>query len=306
MRTSEKTDKLCPALAKAYLNLTDPQVDAENDHFDSKYAKLSTGTAIVRPVLAAEDLFYVQGAKKDPEGWVLVTRIVHSSGQWQETDYPLITDKNPQKQASANTYARRHALFAALGLAPIDDDDGKTASSTQSKEDAEKAYQDGAAAGRRWAVQQYFDKKKVDGFNGVSFASKLKKAGVPHSLELVKMWRIYRGMQKPSLMKAADREGLAALLASAKGKAAWKEFEKACGPLPRKKAKKPPTLSETLTKVNLTLDDVRGFCEFNKRPKPEEMDDEQRAVLIGWLTTKKDGATGADAVVTWLESQGGE
>jgi len=59
---------------------------------------------------------------------VLVTRIIHTSGEHIEGEFPLVCkDPNdPQKLGSAVTYARRYALSAALGIT-ADDDDGQAA-----------------------------------------------------------------------------------------------------------------------------------------------------------------------------------
>ena len=146
MRTSETTAELYKALAAAQAELTDPNASAKNDHFGSTYAKLSDGTGIIRPVLAKHGLSYTQGLQyRSPDlgGLTMITRIAHASGEWQETDYPVVSDgKNPQKQASANTYARRHALFGAVGIAPSDDDDGERASGRGGKA-SEDAFNEG-------------------------------------------------------------------------------------------------------------------------------------------------------------------
>jgi len=59
---------------------------------------------------------------------VLTTRLMHSSGEWLEGEWPLNPVKNdPQALGAASTYARRYSLMAALGIA-TEDDDGETAS----------------------------------------------------------------------------------------------------------------------------------------------------------------------------------
>jgi hypothetical protein len=65
------------------------------------------------------------------EGYqLIVTRIMHTSGQWMEDEgYILNPTKNdPQGMGSAVTYARRYTLGASLGIITEDDDDGNKAS----------------------------------------------------------------------------------------------------------------------------------------------------------------------------------
>jgi len=198
MRTSEQTDALSAAMAKAWAKLTDPVADAKNSHFGSTYAKLSAGTTVIRPALASEGLSYSQGiGKSEALGHVMITRITHASGQWQETDYPIAISAKPQAMASANTYARRHALFAAVGVAP-DDDDGEGA------HERAPTYDEGRKDEAARIIEQ------------------LNAPAAPR-------YCLWLGRSKPSQMDAGAREKLIAYLASDKGAASWDDYEAACG-----------------------------------------------------------------------------
>ena len=222
MRTSEQTDALSSAMAKAWAKLTDPVADAKNSHFGSTYAKLSAGTTVIRPALASEGLSYSQGiGKSEALGHVMITRITHASGQWQETDYPIAISAKPQAMASANTYARRHALFAAVGVAP-DDDDGEGA------HERAPTYDEGRKDEALRIIEQ-LNAPAAPGYHGASFAAKLKGEGVGHTLEQVKRFCLWLGRSKPSQMDAGAREKLIAYLASDKGAASWDDYEAACG-----------------------------------------------------------------------------
>jgi hypothetical protein len=62
---------------------------------------------------------------------VLRTLLVHSSGEWLGTDWPVgaYARLTPQQLGSALTYARRYSLFPLVGIAGQDeDDDGERAS----------------------------------------------------------------------------------------------------------------------------------------------------------------------------------
>lgn len=67
----------------------------------------------------------------------MVTRIIHKSGQWQETISPMPIDLSnqgmsvSQAMGVAHTYARRYGINAALNIVTDEDTDGRT-----EKEDA--------------------------------------------------------------------------------------------------------------------------------------------------------------------------
>ena len=307
MRTSETTAELYKALAAAQAELTDPAASAENDHFKSKYAKLSDGTGIIRPVLASHGLSYSQGLQyRAPElgGLTMVTRIAHASGEWMETDYPVTSDpKNPQRQASANTYARRHALFGAVGIAPSpsDNDDGERASGRGGKA-AEDAFNEGSRAGRAWAIKQILAKAR-DGYHGAGAAKALKDAGVDHSLEHVKLWCLWLGKDKPSRMQAAQLDAAIKFLSSPKGAESWETFAAECGPIPKQKKRVPKWFREALEGMDWKVDEVRAWCGSEGWGDPVSWPKQKQEGLMEALK----GGEKAQALAAWLEArQGGE
>lgn len=133
MRFSEPFNELAAALAKAQGDFGPLVKGRENPHFKSRYADLAAVLDVIRAPLAEHALCYVQGEVLDDTGRPvrLVTRLMHSSGQWVETDYPIsVTDSRggsaAQAVGSALTYARRYSLQALFGLA-AEDDDGEAA-----------------------------------------------------------------------------------------------------------------------------------------------------------------------------------
>jgi hypothetical protein len=69
----------------------------------------------------------------------LTTRLLHSSGEWMESDYPIKPVKpDPQGYGSAITYARRYCLMAVAGIAP-EDDDGNEASRLNDRQEPASA-----------------------------------------------------------------------------------------------------------------------------------------------------------------------
>jgi hypothetical protein len=97
-----------------------------------KYADLTAVLSTVLPALSKNGLAVVQTF--EPAGdteQVLVTSLLHTSGERIESKLPLVVPKgrNPLHDwGGATTYSRRYALLAILSLsAGIEDDDGNHA-----------------------------------------------------------------------------------------------------------------------------------------------------------------------------------
>lgn len=133
MHTSETINEIATALAKVQGLIKNPAKESENPHFKNRYADLSQGLNAVRPILSEHSIALVQMTRMDGELMMLDTRLVHSSGQWIESSYPVCKFPTRQQEAgSALTYARRYSLFALVGIAGADeDDDGNDASREQ-------------------------------------------------------------------------------------------------------------------------------------------------------------------------------
>ena len=138
MNTSETIDQIATALAKAQGEIANPTKEAENPHFRSRYADLASGINAVKNALSANGIAVVQATYMSEDVMMLSTRLVHSSGQWFGSEYPVI--KFPckhQEAGSALTYSRRYALFALAGIAG-DDDDGNEASKSETPAPAKR------------------------------------------------------------------------------------------------------------------------------------------------------------------------
>lgn len=124
---SEQIDKLTEALAKAAANIENATLNKVNPHFKSKYADLAAIFDAVRKPLAAQGLIVTQTTELREGGFVLVTTLAHSSGQFIKSEYPLPANGKPQEVGSALTYARRYSLSAIAGIAADEDDDANAA-----------------------------------------------------------------------------------------------------------------------------------------------------------------------------------
>ena len=134
---SEQIDQLAAALSELQSRMSTVNKSAANPFFKSKYTPLEDIVDSIRPHLRDLGLSFMQGGVltddtvSSTEGlsvlsrMVLVTKIMHKSGQWIESFFPLdaVKDKNgvitPQAWGSASSYARRYGLQAAFGITKI-------------------------------------------------------------------------------------------------------------------------------------------------------------------------------------------
>jgi len=129
MTRSDSIGALAAALAKAQGAMQNAAKDARNPHFNSRYADLAAIVDAQRGPLATNELCVVQIPSTPEPGVVaLKTLLVHSSGEWLESDELRVTarDAGPQAVGSCLTYLRRYQLAALVGIAP-EDDDGEAA-----------------------------------------------------------------------------------------------------------------------------------------------------------------------------------
>jgi ERF superfamily protein len=134
-QSSEKIGAIAAALARAQVNLTNPEKSLtavihspfprENDRI-FRYASLASGLDIIRKTLSQQEIATVQTTRIESiTGQVrLTTLLAHSSGEWISSDWPVCADKEteaPHRMGAALTYARRYALFTLVGIAGEDD-----------------------------------------------------------------------------------------------------------------------------------------------------------------------------------------
>jgi len=80
----------------------------------------------VRKSLGRHEIATVQTTAIDEGAGLvrLMTVLAHSSGEWISSEWPVcpVADTaSPQRMGAALTYARRHSLFALVGIAGEDD-----------------------------------------------------------------------------------------------------------------------------------------------------------------------------------------
>lgn len=134
-RSSESISNLAAALAKAQIELVNPEKSLTATIKPAgpgrgaqtfNYASLSSGLDIVRKTLGQHEIATVQTTAVDQTTGLinLTTLLAHASGEWIASDWPVcsvIETETPHRMGAALTYARRYALFTLVGIAGEDD-----------------------------------------------------------------------------------------------------------------------------------------------------------------------------------------
>lgn len=152
LKFSTDIDQLAPAIVAFQGETENPKASSDNPYYHSRYADLAEIRSTIRPTLHKHGLCIIQapsvrhvpiGQAGDVHTYVnVVTRLMHSSGQWIEMEIESLCrdmarkgDERvdpkiiPSVQAigSCTSYLRRYSVNAILGLAQ-EDDDGNGAS----------------------------------------------------------------------------------------------------------------------------------------------------------------------------------
>jgi hypothetical protein len=123
MKSSESIEKLALALCAAQGEMGGAVKGSANPFFKSSYADLTSVIKAIKEPCFKNGLSYVQLPHRDGNSIGVVTRLIHTSGQWIEHEFTLPMVKgDPQAAGSAITYARRYALQALFGIPAVDDD----------------------------------------------------------------------------------------------------------------------------------------------------------------------------------------
>lgn len=133
MNQSESLDALSKALAAAQGEMKNAVLNRVNPHFKNRYADLAAIRDAVVPALSKRGIAVTQFTDFRDGNSVLVTRLMHESGQWIEGVYPLTQQTNPQAMGSQLTYARRYTLSAIAGISADEDDDAEIATANKNE-----------------------------------------------------------------------------------------------------------------------------------------------------------------------------
>ena len=133
MKFSEQTDKLMPAVIKAWSGIEAAVKNSVNPHLKNHYADLASIMDAVKQPLSENGLAVFQPVKDiegtDLPGATVETYIMHTSGQYMMSEFSMTaTERKPQTIGATITYLRRYALGSMLGLVAEEDDDGNAGS----------------------------------------------------------------------------------------------------------------------------------------------------------------------------------
>jgi len=124
---TEQLKELPKALCSFYAQLPTIHEDGRANY--GNYATLPGILGILLPALSKNGLAVVQTFEEGQDRPILVTSLLHTSGERVESRLPLISNSGRNVQhdlAGSISYFRRYALLAILGIAPgiVDDDAG--------------------------------------------------------------------------------------------------------------------------------------------------------------------------------------
>ena len=133
LESSEKTETIYPALAKAIASFPPLKMDSVNPHHKNKYASLSALLDCVKGPLQENGIMLLQPAYENQESATVKTILIHvDTGEWvlAGLNIPIGRGNNAaQAMGSAITYGRRYSLSSLLGIAAEEDTDGNQAGS---------------------------------------------------------------------------------------------------------------------------------------------------------------------------------
>lgn len=122
---------LIKALTAVQLEMKSVKKSVENGFLKTKYADLAAVCDYAYPILAKHGLAISQPAVLINEKQYIKTMLLHTSGEYLESHWP-ITGVKQQELGSAASYARRYSLTSIIGLSAsgegavdVEDDDGQ-------------------------------------------------------------------------------------------------------------------------------------------------------------------------------------
>jgi len=127
MKQSESIKELATALCLAQAEMGGAIKESKNPFFKSSYADLTSVIKVVKEPFSNNGLSFVQLPVSGETYVGVTTMLMHTSGEWIQSEYMLpMTKRDPQAAGSAITYARRYALQSLAGIPSVDDDGEST------------------------------------------------------------------------------------------------------------------------------------------------------------------------------------
>lgn len=125
--------KIALALSKAQAKIQPPEKNrtVEVKDRDGKklyefdYADYNAIVGAIRGPLSENEIAFTHTIE-NVGGWLLITRLIHSSGEELRSTYPLPNSADPKTLGGAITYGKRYCLSALTGCVADDDIDAET------------------------------------------------------------------------------------------------------------------------------------------------------------------------------------
>ena len=207
MTTSNTIADLAKALALAQGAMNGAIKDNKGAFANTKYASLASVWDACREPLTKNGLSVVQSTRMEGNAVVIITTLLHSSGEYISGEISLPPTKpDPQGHGSAITYARRYALAAMVGIAP-EDDDGADASAPPNPNTTNKrtgqqlptsAAKAHVAAPEELASQ--FAKKAIDDLSLLTTAGQMQKYFVSNKSGIYRLAQAYPALWRRAVV----------------------------------------------------------------------------------------------------------
>lgn len=139
---SRKTiGQIAGALAKAQGKIEPPQKNKTvkvrtktGQEYTFDYADYAAIVAAVKGPLTENGIAWTHLIERAGNGFILVTKLIHSSGEELEAIYPLPATYEPKDFGGAMTYGKRYCLSALTGCSADDDLDADPENTTDFKD----------------------------------------------------------------------------------------------------------------------------------------------------------------------------
>jgi hypothetical protein len=130
MKKSETIAELAKALASFQGEVKQPTKDKNNPFFKSKYVDLEGVVQAITSISGNHGLSFIQYPLNQDNKVGIVTIILHTSGEFIESEPIFATPVKADAQAAGSiiTYLKRYSLSAMFGITSDEDDDGNSAS----------------------------------------------------------------------------------------------------------------------------------------------------------------------------------
>lgn len=182
------------AMAAAFGEMPDVELDGVNPHFKSRYATLGNIVRTIRGTMAKHGLFVRQAVTENESGCPgITTEIVHKTGEAIQFGTVYIPGCKPDAhgRGSALTYARRYGLAIALGIVDAADDDGNASLGSGDNKPARREVKQPATIGSRAYLAAVQERSGITADADIKALANsiLKKLGIDKAGAKVEDWK---------------------------------------------------------------------------------------------------------------------